>query len=176
MAVTTSPIDQETHFRISQWLTAETALLDGRRFTDWLALLAEDFMYRIPVPVTRDNPELSPWADGAYLVEESRESLETLWAKRYEAEFFEYAWGENPPQRIRRFVTNVHITPGAADGEYLVNANVLLSFARQSDPIIYTPAARVDVIRDEGGELRLASRSVHLDQTIVTLTHMRLVF
>lgn len=176
MAVTTTPIDQDTHFRLSQWAVAETALLDQRRFTDWLGLLDADFMYRIPVPVTRDNPELNSWADGAYLVEESRESLETLWAKRYEAEFFEYAWGENPPQRIRRFVTNTQITPGAQPDEYLVGANVMLSFARQSDPVILVPAARLDVVRAVDGEFRLAGRTVHLDQTVVTLTHMRIMF
>lgn len=169
-------IDQDAHWRISQFLLYETSLLDARRLTDWLDVVAPDFRYRIPVPVTKDNPELAPYATNAFLVEETRESIETLWVKRYEPEFFEYAWGENPPQRIRRFVTNTVIRPAEEPGTYLANSNVMLSFARQADPVVLVTADRVDTIREEPEGLRLAGRTVLLDETVVKLTHMRVIF
>jgi len=174
--VAAPPVDQETYWRLSQWTLHETGLLDARRLTDWLDLVAPDFMYRIPVPVTRDNPELAPYAEDAFIVEESRESIETLWAGRWEPEFFEYAWGENPPQRIRRFVTNVQISHTENEGIYEIVSNVLLSFSRQSDPAILVPAGRIDIVRDEAGTLMLAGRTVLLDEPLINLTHIRVIF
>jgi phthalate 3,4-dioxygenase subunit beta len=179
MATTQPEIDQATHWRVSQFLLEETSLLDRREIATWIELLTDDFRYEIPVPITPDNPGRTPWMEGAFLVEETRDSLANLWAKRLEPKFVEYAWGENPPQRVRRFVTGVRITPEpqAEADTFRVDANVLLTYARQSDPVVLLPAGRVDLVRvDDGGTPRLARRTVHLDATVVTTTHLRLLF
>jgi 3-phenylpropionate/cinnamic acid dioxygenase small subunit len=169
-------VDLETHRRISEFVLLETSLLDAHRINDWIELLTEDFRYEVPVPVTPDNPARTTWADGAYLIDETRDSLANLWAKRHEDRFVEYAWGEYPRQRVRRFVSNVRISHGDEPDSYLVEANVLLTFARQSDPVSFIPGGRVDLIREEDGALRLARRVFHVDQTVITTTHMRLIF
>lgn len=176
MLAETQAIDKETHFQVAQFILTETGLLDARLLDDWIELLTPDFTYQVPIPVTPDNPSRPPWVDGSFLVEETRDSLANLWAKRYEPEFVEYAWGENPPQRIRRFVSNQRVSPGEAAGSYRVESNLLLSFARQADPVVLVPAGRVDEVVDVGGDLKLARRVVHIDQVILTLTHMRIVF
>jgi phthalate 3,4-dioxygenase beta subunit len=176
MTVTRNDVDLETYFRLHQFCMHETKLLDQHRLHDWLDLLAPEFMYRIPIPVTRDNPALAPYAADAFLVEESRDSIANLWVRRFEPEFFEYAWGENPPQRTRRFVTNLAFEVAEGNDAYVATSNVLLSFARQSDPVVLVPAGRVDRIEAGDGDYRLASRTVYIDQTVQTLTHMRILF
>jgi 3-phenylpropionate/cinnamic acid dioxygenase small subunit len=126
--------------------------------------------------VTPDNPTADPWSTASPVLDETKDSLERLWAVRYMPEHVEYAWGENPPQRVRRFVTGLRVSVGESPGEYLTESNLLLSFVRQSDPVTLVPAGRVDVVREEDGVMKLASRIVHLDQTRMTITHMRLVF
>ena len=169
-------VDRETVRRIEEFHSLETDLLNRRQLTQWLDLLTDDFVYIVPTPETPDGPGKPPYAERARIVDENRFSLEHLWAVRWRPEVFDFAWGENPPQRTRRFVTGLRVSPTEVAGEYETTSNVLLSFVRQSEPAVLAPAGRVDLVREVDGELRLAKRVVHLDQTVITLTHMRLVF
>jgi 3-phenylpropionate/cinnamic acid dioxygenase small subunit len=169
-------VDQHTEQAIEQFLRRETILLDKRRFTEWLDVVTDDFTYVVPTPVTHDNPARDPWSDTSVILDETRASLEALWFVRYKPEHFEFAWGENPPQRTRRFVTAYSVTPAETVGEYIVESNLLLTFVRQSDPVTVVPAGRVDTVRETDGGYKLARRVVHIDQTVQTLTHMRLIF
>ena len=168
-------LDQSTDYRVQRFLAHETTLLNARQFHEWLDLLTDDFVYRVLVPYTPENLLRDPWIDDAFLLDENRDSLRNLWGVRYSPEVIGYAWGENG-QRVRRFVTGSYVTTGEGPGLYAVQSNVLLSFARQSDPVVFVPACRLDVVREENGELRLSRRLVHIDQTIVTTTHLRMVF
>ncbi|MFC9835548.1 aromatic-ring-hydroxylating dioxygenase subunit beta [Rhodococcus sp. NPDC127530] len=176
MTTLETTVDPATRQRIADFHLFETALLDDRRLNDWIELLTEDFSYEIPTPYTPDNPNLPPWSDGTYIIHENKPSLKVLWADRFSPHNFEFAWGENPVQRVRRFVTNIQVHAGEKSGEYVVRSNIMLSFARQSDPVALVPAGRVDLVREVDGELKLAQRIVHLDQTLMTITHMRLIF
>lgn len=169
------PVDQTTYLELSQFLVEEAYLLDARRFHDWYELLTDDFQYRVPIPVTRDNPGQATYSEDGSIVQESRSSLQ-WWIRRYEPEVFEYAWGENPPQRTRHLVTNVSATQRAGGAEWDVRSYVLLGFAKQSEPETLATAMRADVLRRTGGGLRLAARTVYLTQMVHTLAHMRLIF
>ena len=162
--------------RIARFMAYESFLLDATRYGEWLELLTEDFLYQVPVPFTSDDPNEAPWRSDVLLLDESRDSLEKLWFRRHDPASFGHAWGENPRQRVRRFVTNVLITPDGEPNSYRVTSNVLLSFVRQSDPASFVPAGRVDLVRETDAGLRLARRMVYLDQTVITTTHMRLIF
>ena len=52
---------------------------------------------------------------------------------------------------------------------------MLLSAVRQADPVTYAPAERTDVLRRRGGGWGLARRTVHMDESVVTLPHLRIV-
>jgi 3-phenylpropionate/cinnamic acid dioxygenase small subunit len=161
---------------IAEFHTLETDLLNKRDLSGWLDLVTEDFKYWIPTPETPDNPQRSPWSERARIVDETKASLANLWALRWRPEHFEFAWGENPPQRTRRFVSGLRVFATDVPDEYETTSDVLLSFVRQSDSADLVPAGRVDLVRRVEGEFRLARRVVHLDQTVITHTHMRLVF
>ena len=176
MTTVQQAIDQSTHWRITQFLMHESLLLDAGKIGEWVDLLTDDFRYEIPIPITPDSPSRNAWADGAFIVEESRDSLVNLWAKRHEQQYVEFAWGENPRQRTRRFIANIVVCEDDSPTSFVVRSNVLLSFARQSDPVILVPAGRIDHLRETADGFRLARRVVHLDQTIVNTTHLRLIF
>lgn len=166
--------DFETHWAVTQFLHCEAEVLDDRRLDLWAEMLTDDFRYRLPTPVTWDDPSRPPYSEDSFLVEETRQSI-NLWIRRHEPGMFEYAWGENPPQRTRHFITNIRVREGDTAGEFHVRSNVLLGFARQSDPETLTTAGRDDVLRQVDGEWRLASRVAYFDQAVHTLTHLRLI-
>ncbi|HEV7679210.1 MAG TPA: aromatic-ring-hydroxylating dioxygenase subunit beta [Candidatus Dormibacteraeota bacterium] len=167
--------DFETHWGVTQFLTREAELLDGWRYREWAEMITDDFNYGIPVPVTRDDPGRPQYGDETYLVEETKASLD-LWVRRYDNDVFEFAWGENPLQRTRRYLSNIRVREGDKAGEYEVRTNEILAFTRQSDPTILTTCLRVDTLRRDGESWRVARRRVYLDQNIHHLTHLRLVF
>ncbi|WP_455359635.1 aromatic-ring-hydroxylating dioxygenase subunit beta [Streptomyces sp. SYSU K21746] len=153
----------------------EARLLDRYDYPNWLPLLEDEFTYHVPVTVTRDDPALSPTVPGAYLVDESKDSLASLWARRFEPDHIDFAWGEVPLHRIRRFVTNVVAEPGESEGEYVVDSNVLISAVHQSHPAVIAPAGRRDVVRRRPDGWGLVSRTVTFDESVVRLPHLRMV-
>jgi len=167
--------DAQTTWEVTQFLYEEAELLDAWRYREWVDLLTEDFNYVVPVPVTRDDPTRPMYDERAFLVEETRPSLD-LWVRRHDPEVFEWAWGENPRQRARHFVSNIRVSTGDIAGEVSVRANLMLSFGRQSDPAVFASAERVDTLRRVDGGWLLARRAVYLDQNVHSLTHLRLIF
>jgi 3-phenylpropionate/cinnamic acid dioxygenase small subunit len=135
------PVDQI--FPIHGFMLNEAELLDDRRWDDWLALLTDDFDYLLPMPVTRDNPAIPGYDETAYLMAENRFTLDA-WVERLSPQHIESAWSENPPARIRHFVTNIRPQATAVEGEVRVRSNVLVSVARGNDePILFASERRV---------------------------------
>ena len=181
-ALSTGPIpgsgpaaDDATHRSVERFVFHEALILDRHAYSDWIPLLEEDFRYEVPVTITRDNPALPSHSDSTFLVEENRESLASLWARRLEPDHIEFAWGENPLLRVRHFITNVSVFKTEKPDEVDVRANVLLSVVRQSDPVVMAPAARADRLRRRRDTWALVRRTVYLDEAVVTLPHLRMI-
>lgn len=161
---TTSRVDRETVLEVQEFLYREALALDERRFRDWLALLADDIRYEVPVRVTREGLadwELSPTSR---IFDDTKETLEVR-VRRLETDF---AWAEQPPSRTRHYVTNVLVDPTGEPGEYLVSSNCLIYRSRGDEP---TPSLyslfRKDTVRRSGGEWKLARRWAALDQSMI---------
>lgn len=168
--------DDRTHREVERFLVLEAELLDNLRLQEWAELLTDDFVYEVPVGVTWDNPDRIPYSSDFFFVEEDKFSLD-LWLERMSPENREYAWGENPSQRLRHFVSNVRArwTEGGVDLE--VRSNLLFSFTHTTNPTVLVTGERADVLRRVDPETwRLAKRVVYLDQTVQDLQHMHLVF
>ncbi len=168
-----APLDVQTEMAL--FLAVEAQLIDDRRYGEWLDLLADDFVYHVPVPVTPDNPRLPRYDPDVLLLDESKESMRHLWFRRLEPDMFETAWGENPPPSFRHFVTNVRAHLTARRDEYLVRSNVLVMGRRQSDQPRYLTAERTDTVRRTPAGLRLARRFAVLDQTVIDFPQPRIV-
>jgi 3-phenylpropionate/cinnamic acid dioxygenase small subunit len=162
-AVKPLPVDQI--FPIHGFMLNEAELLDDRRWDDWLALLTDDFDYLLPMPVTHDNPAIPGYDETAYLMAENRFTLDA-WVERLSLQNVETAWSENPPARIRHFVTNIRPKATAVEGEVQVRSNVLVSVARGDDEPILFASERRDLLRRDGPAWKLARRRVYLDQNL----------
>ncbi|MFC9764707.1 aromatic-ring-hydroxylating dioxygenase subunit beta [Rhodococcus jostii] len=167
--------DDATFASVSRFYGGETALLDAHDYARWIPLLEPEFVYRIPVTVTRDDPSQSPFVTGAYLLDESRDSLANLWARRLEPDHIDFSWGEVPLQRVRRFVSVLSVADTGRADEVSVTSNVLVAVVHQSDPVVMTAAGRHDILRRRGDGWGLVERTVHLDESVVRLPHLRMV-
>jgi len=158
------PCNGEAYGEVLAFAYEEAAALDERRHRDWLAMLTEDVVYRMPVRTTTAHSlEDSLLADMAHF-DEDRHSL----LKRVERLETEHAWAEDPPSRTRRFVANVRAWAGEADGEVRVAASVLLFRSRgDRTPPDLLSAGRRDVLRRVGGDLKLARRELAVDESVL---------
>jgi phthalate 3,4-dioxygenase beta subunit len=155
-------VSMELQFRVQEWLVHEAELLDNRRYRDWLALLTDDVVYRMPVRVTSAHSLEDSLLDDMDHFDEDRYSLE----KRVERFETEHAWTEDPPSRTRHYVTNVRVRED--DGELLARSYLLLFRSRGDvrEPDLLS-AERTDVLREIDGELRLARREVLVDESVL---------
>lgn len=161
---------------IVDFLMYETSLLDARRLKEWLDLVSDDFTYKVPVTSTPASLEGQAWSDDYLVVDETKDSIAKLWLVRHSPDSWDFAWGENPAQRVRRFVTNTRISPGKETNTHVANSNVLMTFVRESEPVVLMPAERIDVVRHVDGQMQLASRVVKIDTSVIRTGHLRLIF
>jgi phthalate 3,4-dioxygenase subunit beta len=158
------PYSSDEHQRAHQFLVEEAHLLDARRFEDWLGLLTEDVRYEAPVRVTTPRADVETTLAGLDHFSEDAHSLR----KRVERFATEHAWTEDPPSRTRHFVTNVRTFAADVEGELDVESSVLLFRSRGDDrPPDLVSALRTDRLRDSPAGLRLASRRIVFDETVL---------
>jgi len=178
------PASQEALHTVEQFLYREARLLDERRLTEWLALVADDCRYWIPTRTnragTRQGPEVSVaselggGADLAY-VEDDKLQL----AARVLRLGTGQAWGENPPSRTRRIVSNIEaFKRGKGSGEpreLVVYANLLVYRTRKQSDEHWFVAGRSDLLREGPKGLTLARRKVVLDTTVLRSPNLSLI-
>jgi 3-phenylpropionate/cinnamic acid dioxygenase small subunit len=152
----------ELHYEVTTFLASEAALLDNGEYTEWLALMTEDILYRMPVRVTkvRDESEVG----GMDHFDEDFYSL----TKRVLRLSGDHAWTEDPPSRTRRFVTNVRVLEGRS-GDELIAHSYLLVFRSRLDvrPPEWVSAERRDVLRRVDDVWRLARRDITVDEAVL---------
>lgn len=157
------PVGMEAHYEVSRFLHAEAELLDEQRYVEWLDLLTDDVRYRMPVRVTAMQGQPGP----ERVMDHFDENRYTL-GKRVERLSGRHAWTEDPPSRTRRFVTNVRACAGDGEGELAVRSYLLLFRSRLDvRPPEWMAAERHDVLRRVDGGLRMASREIVLDESVV---------
>lgn len=149
----------EHRLAVQDFLVAEAALLDHRRFEDWLALWTDDATYFVPVRVSRRTPAPDV-VDDIGLFDDNKQSL-TLRVRRLGTDV---AWAEDPPSFTRRFVSNFRIEP-ERDGEVRVHDYLLLYRSRgDGGTHDLISGEREHVLRPHDGGFRIAGRRVIVDQ------------
>lgn len=174
--------DRDTHFEVEQFYYLEAELLDDSRHTDWLDLLADDLDYWMPTRTNRLRRQqaLSIAARGeAAYYDETKESLS--WRiRRLESGM---AWAEDPPSRTRHLVTNVvvrHVDPDehsgfGPDGLLVRSAFLVYRNRLEREEDIFA-GRRTDILRRDGGGLRVARRTILLDQNILQAKNISTFF
>lgn len=161
-------------YEVEQFLYAEAALLDARRYRDWLGLVTDDIHYWMPIRRTVTladiDREFTKPGDMAYF-DDDRAMLE-MRVMKLEAGS---AWSEDPPSRSRHFVSNVRIVEVEAD-EITLDVCFHLRRTRLNSELSEWFGRREDRLRRTEAGLRLARRHIFLDQTVIPTTNMSTLF
>lgn len=160
------PFTEALHHQVHQFLVEEAQLLDEQRYDEWLALLTDDIVYRMPVRVTTAGiGTASTRADMDHFLEDHY-SLR----KRIERLRTDYAWTEDPPSRVRHFVSNVRaFHPVDEPGDDVVARSYVLMYRSRGDTRAAELLAgeRTDRLRPAGGGWRLACRDIVVDESVL---------
>ena len=152
---------------VEDFFYIEAELLDDRRLREWLELFTADARYSMPI---RYNPLERPAAlaaelsapDEAYYFNDTRESL----GVRVERLYSNQAWAEMPPSRTRRLISNVRVKKdGGSDVE--VHSNFIVYRTRMEKDEDFFVGTRHDILRRADGGLRIARRTIILDQAVL---------
>ena len=162
------------HFEAERFLFDEAALLDERRYMEWLELLTEDIHYWMPIRRTRtareiDNEFTQP-GEGAFFDDD----FTTLRMRVHRLQVGR-AWAEDPPSRTRRLITNVRVLAANAD-ELHTTCNFHLYRTRLDSEEDNWIGRREETLRRVAGELRLARRHIYLEQTVILAQNMSNLF
>ena len=171
----TAPILQH---EIEQFYFGEAALLDGREYRAWFALLADDIRYRMPLRFNRNqrerNDELS--ADHhSFLFDDDKASLD-MRIKRLETGM---AWAEEPPSRTRHIISNVRVRSDTdKPGKVFAESYFHLYRSRLERQVDQLVGARYDCLRRTDGDVRwlIVDRYIVLDQSTVLANNLSMFF
>ena len=128
----------ETQLQVQEFLYHEAELLDRRRFRDWLNILADDFIYKMPARHTvywkSLDDEFEDLEHGMMYFDEDKESMST---RVYKLET-NTAWAEVPPSRTRRLITNVRVKQSSG------HARIMSEVRRGTSVRLYLPRHHMD--------------------------------
>src|SRR5882762_9572762 len=165
---------------IEEFLYYEADLLDERRYEDWLALVAEDVRYWMPMrrnvkvddierEFTREGLDIS-WFD---------EGKETL-TRRVRQIQTGIHWAEEPVSRISHLLSNVQlidVNPSAAEpAEVSVRCRFLVYRNRVETETDILVGKREDLLRRVGSDWRIAHRKILLDQNVLLSKNLTFFF
>lgn len=153
-----------------QFLVEEAELLDGNRFDEWLELLTEDVVYRMPLRLNVGSQGKQPGSTmDTDILSDNLASLRV----RVNKLSTDYSWAESPISRTRHHVSNLRVRLGSVPDELDASSYVLVyrSKGSQATADIFS-GDRHDVLRREDGRWRLAHRVITLDQAVVGTTNL----
>jgi 3-phenylpropionate/cinnamic acid dioxygenase small subunit len=152
---------------IEDFLYLEAELLDERRMREWLELFTDDATYWAPVrhnPLERPDDvsqELSRPGE-SYYFNDTKKTLKI----RVERVYSKQAWAETPPSRTRRMISNVRVKMD--DGrEIEVYSNFIVYRTRMEKDEDFFVGMRKDILRRVDGAMKIARRTIILDQAVL---------
>lgn len=150
---------------VEQFYYQEAAFLDDRRYRDWLALFTPDIHYFMPIRRTKTTKDLARefTRPGDMAFFDDDHFMLTARVKKIETG---YAWAEDPPSRQRHLVTNVRIVDQDADTLEVETGFHFYRTRLHSEEDTWI-GHRKDTLRRVEGQLRIARRTIYLEQTIL---------
>ena len=165
---------------IEEFLYREADLLDERRYEDWLALVAEDVRYWMPmrrnVKVGEAEREFTRAGQDINWFDEGKETL----TRRVKQILTGMHWAEEPVSRISHMVSNVRlleVNPSAAEpAEVAVRCRFLVYRNRVETETDILVGKREDVLRRADGQWQIARRKIVLDQNVLLTKNLTFFF
>ena len=163
------PLGSRVYNRILETLYDEAAMLDERRFDDWVAMLSPDLIYQAPIRLTRTGPNRD--RDVVRTMFHFDEDYASILQRTGRLQ--KSAWAEDPPSRCRRFITNVRVGQCERAGDYDVISYLYLERSRGDNPENeQLTAERRDVWRDVAGDYKLVQREIIIDQSVLAMSNL----
>ena len=168
-----------TH-EIAEFLYREAELLDERRYEEWLALLADDIRYWMPMrrnikfgegerEFTREGTDIA-WFD---------EGKDTL-TRRVRQIQTGIHWAEEPQSRIAHLVSNVQVieaSPSVTEPhEITVKCRFLIYRNRVETETDLLVGKREDTLRRVANDWQIARRTIILDQNVLLSKNLTFFF
>ena len=170
------PFHDIRHLEAHQFLVDEAYLLDAQQYELWLDTLTDDIRYVMPVRVTTargaDFDTTPGRAPGMAHFDEDKYSLR----QRVARFATEHAWTEDPPSRLRHFITNVRTfeSDSIAGVAHLEVESAELLFRSRGDvnESALLSCGRVDVLRRSGSSWKLAQRRIIADEAVLRMQNL----
>ncbi|NIB44119.1 3-phenylpropionate/cinnamic acid dioxygenase subunit beta [Pseudomaricurvus alkylphenolicus] len=154
------------HTELMEFLVDEAEMLDNLQFKAWGATLAEDLEYNAPLRRTRTTRQQDQTV--VRTVQHLHEDFGSMQLRIMRVADTTSAWGEDPPSRTRRFISNIRAYRTEQANEYLVRSYELVTRSRfDFDDFDLIPCERYDILRRDGVSFKLARREILLDQVVV---------
>lgn len=163
------PFDDPRHLEAHRFLVNEAYLLDAQDYDRWLGLLTEDIHYYMPVRITTAAGAGFDSSPGMAHFDENKYSL----SRRVARFATEHAWTEDPPSRLRHFITNVR-TFLTDNADHLVVDSAELLFRSRGDVNESTllSCGREDLLRRDDDALKLARRTICVDESVLRMQNL----
>jgi 3-phenylpropionate/cinnamic acid dioxygenase small subunit len=161
-ALTYASEHRELRLQFEDIFSLEAALLDANRLTEWLELLDEKIRYRVPSRTDRDRGSEDFDREGLLCHIDDDKATLAMRAQRAQTGA---GWAEQPPPRVRHFVSNVRIVraePHSVD----VTSNFIVFRSHVGLPDHSLSGCRHDRWILNGSAWRLRDRLVILDQNV----------
>jgi 3-phenylpropionate/cinnamic acid dioxygenase small subunit len=148
-----TPVDVVDRAPFEKFLYHEAALLDARRFRDWMALFADDGTYWVPAVPNQDSP-----FNQASLFYDDRELMKTR-VDRLEHPRIHV---QTPPSRTAHLIGNIVVEEAdEAKGEFVVGSTVIMVEYRDENQRVFAGRQRHRLRRDGTG-FRIVQKRVDL--------------
>jgi biphenyl 2,3-dioxygenase beta subunit len=180
-------MSDDLNHQVEKFLYRESRLLDERRFREWLELFTDDIHYfmagrsnhypksskgfKLLDPDRYVDSDL-PGEDELALLDETSATLHGRVARLETG----MAWSEDPPSRTRHLITNIEVEPGDSESQLKVYSNFLVYRNRAETEQDFYIGARRDVLRRVDGALKIARRTVILDQNVLLSKNVSIFF
>jgi len=173
-----------TH-EIAEFLYREAELLDERRYADWLALLADDIRYWMPmrrnVKFGEEGREFTREATDIAWFDEGKDTL-TRRVRQIETGIH---WAEEPQSRIAHLVSNVQVVEASPSveepQEVAVKCRFLIYRNRveiETDLLVGKREDRLRRVANGTGpnDWQIARRTIILDQNVLLSKNLTFFF
>ena len=166
------PFDDTRHLQAHQFLVDEAYLLDAQQYELWLDTLTDDIRYVMPVRVTTARGAGFDTSPGMAHFDEDKYSL----SQRVARFATEHAWAEDPPSRLRHFITNVRTfaTDPIEGVAHLKVESAELLFRSRGDvnESALLSCGREDVLRRSDNSWKLAHRKIIADESVLRMQNL----
>jgi 3-phenylpropionate/cinnamic acid dioxygenase small subunit len=163
------PFNDNRHLQAHQFLVDEAYLLDSQQYEAWLDTLTDDIRYLMPVRVTTALGAGFDTSPGMAHFDEDKYSL----SRRVARFATEHAWTEDPPSRMRHYITNVRAFACEDDAHLVVESAELLFRSRGDvNEAALVSCGRQDVLRRCGDQLKLARRTILVDESVLRMQNL----